>query len=99
MPRRGRGEHREPAGAIEEADRVARTHVSLKRLAKLFPVERLLASSSTSFCPPPSFTTKQAEASEVRVESLRQARHRSSCQGQRYCWLAGVVTAGVRLDW
>jgi hypothetical protein len=35
----------------------------------------------------------------VRVESLRQARHRSSCQGQRYCWLAGVVTAGVRLDW
>ena len=65
----------------------------------IFPVERLLASSSTSFCPPPSFTTKQAEASEVRVESLRQARHRSSCQGQRYCWLAGVVTAGVRLDW
>ena len=65
----------------------------------IFPVERPLASSSTSFCPPPSFTTKQAEASEVRVESLRQARHRSSCQGQRYCWLAGVVTAGVRLDW
>ena len=83
------------SGSLEIFTAILRAswHVSI------FPVERLLASSSTSFCPPQSFTTKQAEASELRVESLRQARHRSSCQGQRYCWLAGVVTAGVRLDW